>query len=162
MMKMSTYKVRRQELGAALIQNEVKGKKSLKCAMYYAGFSILNENFILPALVVIIVYLSVLMYREPDAENDGEAPGSNYLCQCCDHWGSVDYCCSCTITGDDGWPGNTLGSVVWSISLFFFFAFVLGIWELALIGISFFIFIFTLLWGTECKESFVQGVSLRG
>ena len=77
-------------MSAISIQHEVKGKKSLKRAMCCAEFSILNEIFLLPILIAIIIHLSSVITKVP-GEDD---PGSNYLCQCCDIWHDEYYCCA--------------------------------------------------------------------
>ena len=165
---MSSYKVTAGEASGALIQNKVKGEGSLKCAGYFAIFSILNDMFILPALLIVIFYLSIVMQGDPDPLNGGTAPGDNYLCQCCDSWDSgydlgPYYCCGCTNTDDDGlYGGNSLVFSGWALGLSITFGMLGGMSDMLATATAFFIFLFTCLWGTDCKDSFIKGMSLNG
>eukprot|EP01084_Bolivina_argentea_P289721 497554_1 len=158
---MATVKVEKTEISGALLQTKVEGERSLKCAIYYAIFSLFNDIFILPLLVIIILYLGVSTGEPPG----DYGPGDNYLCKCCDTWSyfnDIYYCCSCTNTGDDGeYGGNSLGDAWLDFTIGMIFG-LFGAYDLLMLVVSLFSFIALCLWGNEIKEAFLKGMSLFG
>eukprot|EP01084_Bolivina_argentea_P265294 449626_1 len=154
---MATVKAQRTDISGALLQTKVQGRRSLKCAMYYALFSLFNDIFILPILVITILYLGLLL-GGPDPSTTPNV----YLCKCCAdnwHWDN-EYCCTCTNTGDDMTEDDLYESGI-ATAIPFVFGFIGG-YDMLMLAVSLFSFLALCLWGTEVKEACVKGMSLFG